>query len=74
MNSLRIRIVLLGPLNNNNPEFNHAVQLSQDGLMWWTFYRFKSMDEALGAVKTFEEFTKQNQLVKPSHILWATKV
>jgi hypothetical protein len=70
MNSLRIRAVKLKPDYGVGTEYQHAVQLSQDGLVWWTVNRFKTFDEALEAARTLLAFVKGSQIVKEEAVLW----
>lgn len=74
MNSLRIRVVILSPLYGVGTEFNHAIQVSDCGLTWWTVARFKEFNEALHVGKQLAEFVKSNQIVKEQTVLWSTKI
>jgi hypothetical protein len=74
MNSLRVRAVSLKPDFGVGTEYSHAVQISQDGLVWWTVNRFKTFDEALEAGRTLLAFVKANHIVKDQAVLWQGQV
>ncbi len=74
MGSLRIRCVKLNPGYGAGTDNTNAVQISTDGLVWWTLNRFATMAEALEAGKALESFSAKHITVKPEFILWKTKV
>lgn len=74
MNSFRIRVVLLSPLYGVGTEYNHAIQVSEGGLVWWTVARYKSFDDALHNAKQLKEFVKTNQIVKDDKVMWSAQV
>jgi hypothetical protein len=70
LNSLRIRAVKLSEQYGAGTEYLHAVQISQDGLVWWTINRFQKPEEAIEAAKILVEFATANQIVKATNVLW----
>lgn len=74
MNTLRIRVVILKPDYGVGTEFQHAIQVSDCGLVWWTVNRFKSFDEALQAARDLLAFVKSNYIAKEEAIMWEGKV
>lgn len=69
MNSIRIRVV------KSAGEIPFHIQVSIDGILWWTLASFKEFDPALGDAKLLAETLKNNWKVeKPTHILWKTVV
>lgn len=74
MNTLRMRLAKLDPNFGANTEYSVAMQLSMDGLYWWTVGRFRSMEDAIQPAKDLEKFIKDNFTVKATHVLWAAKI
>lgn len=74
MSALRIRVAKLSPDFGVGNEFQFALQLSGDSLVWWTVGRFKDLDGALGAGKELAAFVEANFTVRPTHILWTSKL
>jgi hypothetical protein len=74
MNSLRFRIAKLKPDHGAGLDFIFGLQVSQDGLNWWTIGRYKTFDECLGIGKGLVEFIRSNLIVKDEVILWNSTV
>jgi hypothetical protein len=74
MNSLRIRVVKLRPDHGVGNDFIFGVQISTDGLVWWTVNRFKVLDQALEAGRILKSFVGANLVIKEESILWETKL
>lgn len=73
MTGLRLRVVKLDEKYGAGSEHPYALQLSNDGLNWWTVARWNDFDSAKAQAESLESFITQNRLVKPTHVLWAAK-
>ncbi len=69
-----MRLAKIDPTFATNHDYPIAMQLSMDGLYWWTVGRFHSMEDALQPAKDLEKFIKDNFTVKVSHVLWSAKI
>lgn len=73
MNYLQVRAAILEAKTDKDKEFPNALQVSGDGLVWWTIGRFKSTDECIMRAKDLNEFIKQHHTVNVKAVLWTGK-
>ena len=74
MNSLRIRAVLFTDQFGRDPNRPYAVQVSDDGLVWWTMGTYGDADTAKAKASELEAIVKLNQLMRVGAILCSLKI
>ena len=73
MNYLQVRAVILDDKSEAGKEFPYALQVSQDGLVWWTLGRFKTDHEVIMRAKDLNEFIKKHHTINLKAVLWTGK-
>lgn len=74
MNALRIRVVKLDRSYGVGESQLFAIQFSQDGLVWFTLYRFDHETYAKEYAEKLAKIANENVAVQATHILWSTRV
>lgn len=74
MNALRMRVVKLDPGYGVGDSQQFAIQVSQDGLVWFTLMRFDNELYAKEYAQKLANTADENVTVQATHILWSTRV
>lgn len=74
MNALRMRVVKLDPGYGVGETQPFAIQVSQDGLIWFTLGRFDHELYAKEYAQKLAGIADANIAVQATHILWSTRV
>ena len=74
MNALRMRVVKLDPGYGAGEGQPFAIQVSQDGLVWFTIGRFDHELYAKEYAQKLAGIADSNMTVQATHILWSTRV
>lgn len=74
MNALRMRVVKLDTSYCAGENQRFAIQVSQDGLVWFTLGRFDNELYAKEYAEKLAGVAEANMTVQATHILWSTRV
>ena len=74
MNALRMRVVKLNQGYGVGESQRFAIQVSQDGLVWFTLARFDQELYAKEYAQKLAGVAEANISVQATHILWSTRV
>jgi len=74
MNALRMRVVKLDQGYGVGETQQFAIQVSQDGLVWFTLSRFDNDLYAKEYAQKLANVAEANIAVQATHILWSTRV